>query len=278
MGELAEDLAKAAPPDEIHAELADIWIISTALADQFLGVVAEPGGAYGRPGETRFALLELFAAATPVARIVNYYDGPKIPGSGEELGSLNEAVACLHGALGLLASALGADLARAVAGKLDRIGARDRGRFAPAGHDPSSATVLARFYETCPPHTTLGANARLWGAPESPDGDIGARARVIARDLVAFTRAAGPERIEGYVIGAPESAPAPVSWLHELLAAVGARQPPGALRDDWTGEEHELSFNGSRLVVCCPPAPGAPPGAGGQQLAVLRPAPRRGVR
>ena len=169
---------------------------------------------------------------------------------------------------------LGVDLAHAVAGKLDQIGIRDQDRFTARGHDPSSATVLTRLSEAYGLHTTLETSARLWGAPDGPDGDLDARARLIARDLVVFTRAAGPERIEGYVIGAPEICPQPASWLRELLGAAGAQQSPIASAEDNAVEEHELSFMGSPLVVDWPPAQGASSEAG-EWLAVLRSVPRR---
>ena len=236
LGELAQDLTDAAGSAAIEAELADIWIISTALADQFLALVADPGIAFGRPAETQPALLELVAAAAPVARIVNYYDGPKTPRPGDELGSLNDAIARLHEALGLLAMTLDVDLARAVTRKLGAIGARDRGRFAPAAHDPSAAPVLMRFQEARGSSTTgAGASARLWGAPDPSDADPQARARQIARDLVTFTRAARPERIEGYVI----ELPAPLDVIGSSLvletpslpatSSLGARAPQFAL-------------------------------------------------
>lgn len=89
LGELAELLQGTAQERaELASELADLWIITTAVADQFLGEVAEPGsrppGARGsQDDDARTAdapdaqLRPLVVAAAQIARIVNYYDGPK---------------------------------------------------------------------------------------------------------------------------------------------------------------------------------------------------------
>jgi HAMP domain-containing protein len=212
MGELAETLAAERPAHEVAEELADLWIISTALADQFLVWVAEPGGQ--APAAT---LGELLAAAGTVARIVNYYDGPKDPRAPDSLPPLADAIPAFHRALAGFCGVAGVDLARAVQEKLEVIVHRDAGRFGPpAWSDPSAAPVLAAFASAG--RGGLGPDARLWGAPD-------ASAAAVLAGLRMFARAAGPERLDGYIVAAPP-APAREGWVGELLGEL-ARRPPG---------------------------------------------------
>src|SRR5947209_7312422 len=82
LGELSELLYSGGEaPDGLPEELADLWIITAALADQFLAEVDEPG----EVAAAEVDLGALVAAAGPVARVVNHYDGPKVPRSGEPM-------------------------------------------------------------------------------------------------------------------------------------------------------------------------------------------------
>src|SRR5258708_2069073 len=79
LGELAEllggETGAGYEQAELRGELADLWIITAALADQFLARVEEP--ASGAPGER--SVQPLLPSAAEIARVVNYYDGPKTP-------------------------------------------------------------------------------------------------------------------------------------------------------------------------------------------------------
>jgi NTP pyrophosphatase (non-canonical NTP hydrolase) len=232
LGELAELLASPARDDaELASELADLWIITTALADQFLADVAEPGahatGARGAtiggsaPADTRGGeLAPLLLAAAQIARIVNYYDGPKTPRSLDGWPSLSEAVAELHRLLAELALAHDVELGAAVSDKLRTIATRDARRFARAEHDPSSAPCLERFRRAQAQIRGADAGAeRLWGAPAWSAQPAAANVATIVPSLSAFTRAAARERIDGYVIAGPvlESAELAVDWAQAVL-------------------------------------------------------------
>lgn len=205
LGELAELLAEPSPAtDALGGELADLWIITAALADQYLVEVPEPGtgvggavterGSSARAGVDH-ALAALIAAAGAIARIVNYYDGPKTPRRLAELPALATAVPDFHDQLARLAGALGIDLAKAVDAKLEVIHATDMQRFSHETRDPRTAPILARLRAAEPATEQL----RLWGAPSTDP----------AHSLRSFLRACGPERLDAYVIEEP------------LLAALG---------------------------------------------------------
>jgi NTP pyrophosphatase (non-canonical NTP hydrolase) len=266
LGELAESLAgRALDDDGLASELADLWIITTAVADQFLGEVAEPDSdpvdprAPGdpHPGDPRAPddpLGELVAAAGAIARIVNYYDGPKTPRSLAEWPSLNDAVAEFHRRLAAVARARGVDLGAAVEEKLRAIPARDADRFAQAEHDPSTAPCLVGFrLLQGTPWGSEVERARLWGAPAWTPQTSARGAAAIVPTLTTFTRAATRERLEGYVIEGPplDSGGSPGDWVRAMLSELAAHDPrrgegarePMADR----GSEPPFEFNGVLL-------------------------------
>jgi len=242
LAELAELLLTSAAGDALSAELADVWIITTAVADQFLGEVAEPGADERRSSGASGSLAELITAAGPIARIVNYYDGPKTPRSVEGWPSLNDATAELHRALAAFARVHDVDLATAVEGKLDVISGRDSGRFERVAPDPSTAASVEAFRasEAAMPGTEK-AGARLWGAPAWSDQHFAANVDAIVPELKSFARAARRERFDGYVIAGPmfSSRGCLSEWRDRLMQElsdrdrcgrqVGHPDPPSAL-------------------------------------------------
>ncbi len=275
LGELAELLMTCTPDIEQHAadlaerwpselaeqcasELADLWIISTALADQFLGAVAEPDSYPRRPQPSCDLLGGLVAAAGRIARIVNYYDGPKTPRTLEGWVPLSDAVAELHRALADVAHAHDVDLAFAVNEKLDAIPVLDAGRFRGGDHDPSTAMSLERFLERFRPHQAaslgpLAERARLGGSPEWSSKSFTSNVEAIVVGLTSFTRAAVWERLDGYLISGPSFASMGLldDWLRRLLVEISDRDPvneqpaPGPL----DSADRQFAFNGLRLLV-----------------------------
>jgi NTP pyrophosphatase (non-canonical NTP hydrolase) len=258
LGELAESKPGSTGA---RGELADLWIISTAIADQFLGEVAEPGSTsrIGLAPDRAFA--ELLIAAGTIARIVNFYDGPKAPRSRAGWPSLAEAVASFHSVLGAVARMQDIELQAAVQEKLDAIPARDADRFERGFQDPSTAPALAAFraIET----SALDfqpALGRLWGAPPWPQraGAVASGMGEIASALVSFTRAAETERLDAYVIPAPpcESPALLDAWMDDLLEWLAALDPsPDPLpRDRPVGPRTAFAFNGvaMRLTLLSP--------------------------
>jgi len=268
LGELAETLASHGDDgQELASELADLWIITTAVADQFLGEVDEPGSHRASPRDSHDRddrasatpsdpLRELVTAAGQIARIVNYYDGPKTPRSLEGWPSLSDAVAEFHRRLATAAHAHGVDLGAAVADKLGAIPVRDSDRFAQAEHDPSTAACLEQFrlIQT----TEWGAHverARLWGAPAWSTQPLASNVAAIAPTLTSFTRAATRERLDGYVVRGPAlgSMQSLDEWARDVLSELASHDPRpgkgvrGRVADP--AAEGTFAFNGVRLSV-----------------------------
>jgi hypothetical protein len=244
---MQEELGELAEVDrggECYAtELADLWIITTALADQFHGAVVEPdslighrpdrgidrasGGGEAVPGGS---LGRIVVAAGRIARIVNYYDGPKTPRAFDGWISLGDAVADFHRAIAKAAHAHGVDLAKAVNAKLDAIPALDSGRFRAGEHDPSTAASLESFraIQATSPGSDTGL-ARLWGSPEWSSEPFTSNLDPIVADLTSFTKAAPWEHLDGYVICGPTLTSTALleDWFTRLLAEITARDPAG---------------------------------------------------
>jgi hypothetical protein len=258
LGELAESEPGSTAA---RGELADLWIISTAIADQFLGEVAEPGSTVHGELALEGVLPQLLIAAGTIARIVNYYDGPKAPRSRAGWPSLAEAVASFHSLLGAVARMQGVELQVAVKEKLDLIPARDAERFERGYQDPSTAPPLADFRAIATGALDFQpALGRLWGAPSRPQSATDAAADVveIATALVSFTRAAESERLDAYVIPAPQcESPALLdAWLDDLLERLTALDPDPdpQPRERPAGPRTKFAFNGvaMRLTLLSP--------------------------
>jgi NTP pyrophosphatase (non-canonical NTP hydrolase) len=267
LGELAELLGARSPDrEELASELADVWIITTALSDQFLGAVAEPGSLED-PDSPHDQLDALVTCAGQIARIVNYYDGPKTPHSLEGWPSLNDAVAELHRALTHVARAHGVDLGTAVADKLRAIAVRDSRRFARAEHDPSTAPCLEQFRAAAARECGVQiGEARLWGAPAWSAQPLAANVAAIVPTLSSFMRAAPHERLDGYVVSGPalDSEQTAEEWARALLSELAAEDPLPELRaaagDPAAGAAAAKvtfmsTFNGVPLSALVLPAP-----------------------
>lgn len=257
LGELSDELVAdgttadgtGQPGSWLGTELADLWIITTALADQYLAEVTEPRHfATVTSGELQPATstAALLSAAGQIARIINYYDGPKTPRGDSSWMSIGTAVARFHEALSEIAEALGVDLAAAVQAKLLEIPALDSGRFSATWHDPATAACLSELRRL--PGVAGGplATARLWGAPDWQPGSIAVNAEAVAPSLVGFAKAARAEHFDGYVIPGPPPSPEGTSndSLRELVQELSAHDPQPSRRPDPAEQAPILIFDG----------------------------------
>src|ERR1700678_3543096 len=149
LAELGQELTTAGG-EELAGEFADLWIITTCLANQFNVVLADGtngtnGTAKERPADGEATgFVRLVEDAGRIARVVNYYDGPKNPRSLDGFPTLTAAIKSFHRTLRTLAISRGVDLDAAVDSKVTAAGERDRGRFA-LSYDPSTADSLRAF-------------------------------------------------------------------------------------------------------------------------------------
>ncbi|HEY5396232.1 MAG TPA: hypothetical protein VIL16_12625 [Trebonia sp.] len=264
LAELGEELTLANAGDNrdrLSGEFADLWIISTCLASQFTVTLADdPDPATANHADKdkdkhneANGFARLVEDAGRIARVVNYYDGPKNPRSLDGFPTLTAAIGTFQRTLRMLAASHGVDLHAAVESKVAAAGQRDRGRFA-VSYDPSTADSLRAFRAAVTPSSET---ARSWGAP-AWDRRLTVEHNVdrIVPFLTSFAKAAEREALTGFVIrldDGPETAglPALSRHLSRVLTCLAARspQPNGAFRPEVRRPGWQFSFHGARLLI-----------------------------
>jgi NTP pyrophosphatase (non-canonical NTP hydrolase) len=230
---------------ELAGEFADLWIISTCLANQFTLTLADDHAELADGGFVR-----LVEEAGRIARVVNFYDGPKNPRTLDGFPTLAAAIASFHRTLRALAVACGVDLDAAVESKVTAATDRDRGRFA-VSYDPSTADSLRAF------KPDLHSAQRLWGAPTWDERlTVEHNVDLIVPFLRCFAKAAGREGLDGFVIRLPDGPPtadlpALSRQLSRVLICLAARgpQPNVAFPSDVRVPGWQFSFGGTRLRI-----------------------------
>lgn len=237
LGEFVERLSEGANDEQsrnaLAEELADLWIITACTANQFLinleGLrIDEHSTPVGDDGIVR----RLIIHAGRIARIVNYYDGPKSPKSMEVLPPLRNAIASFQAHLENLAQHQGVALDPAVVQKLQKSSSRDAGRF-QSSYDPSTSEAIGDFssiLDKVP--SRFARQARLWGAPIWParlSPEQYARQQ-LCDPLAMFAKAAAREDLDGFVISRPIDEPVTIidqvdAWLSRLLRAIVMTDP-----------------------------------------------------
>lgn len=196
--------------DQLIAELADLFVITTCIADQYCANVCEalkdiPIDDVGTIPEDGSPLEKMFCRLAQctgrLGRLINHLEGDKAPKPGERVSSVAVEVAHIQRILFYMTSAAGGNLVTAVDTALDMNACRDRSRF-KSNWDPSTALSLDRFRETvvktlCP----FAQRAKIWGAPDVDDKkDFAHNVSQIADVLRRFCRVAPSEGLDGFVI------------------------------------------------------------------------------
>jgi NTP pyrophosphatase (non-canonical NTP hydrolase) len=270
LAELGQELTPAGDGgrEELAGEFADLWIITTCLANQFNIVLADAtdgtnstnGAASERPAdEEATGFVRLVEDAGRIARVVNYYDGPKNPRSLDGFPTLTAAINTFQRTLRTLAVSRGVGLDAAVDSKITAAGERDRGRFS-LSYDPSTADSLRVFrsvLERSRRRPSGDRETRLWGAP-TWDGHLTVEHNVdqIIPFLTCFAKAAERENLDGFVIrlpDGPETADLPALSRHlsRVLTCLAARgpRPNGSFPAEVSGPGWQFSFRGTRLLI-----------------------------
>jgi NTP pyrophosphatase (non-canonical NTP hydrolase) len=258
LGELGE-LIQGSPgdivTDELAEEFADVWIITTCTANQF-NVDLKARSASGAAVANGISALLPYAGT--IARIINYYDGPKNPRSVADWPTLGAAIESFQAELISLASHLRVDIDSAIDAKLRSTPIRDSGRFATS-YDPSTAGVLQGFEQVrVSSPCSFAERAKLWGAPDwRSDRTIGWNAERVSPYLAIFCKAAEREGLDGFVIGPGTDAEAAgmsglAKWFAAFLSSLAENDPLSADKGGFAGVDMpgwQFSFRGVRMFV-----------------------------
>lgn len=211
LGEIGELLADDnADQGHLVAELADMFIITTCIADQYCANVVDlltdmspPDGELGTGDNASLRVMFCCLAQRTgrLGRLINYLEGDKTPKPGEPVSNVTTEVAGIQHILFRMSAITGENLAIVVDTILDMNACRDRVRF-KSNWDPSTALSRDRFSAVigktlCP----FAQRAKIWGAPDIDDKrDFAYNVSQIVQVLRRFCRVAPTEGLDGFVI------------------------------------------------------------------------------
>lgn len=214
IGEVGELIHNNSSRGEINNELADVFIISTCLANQYCANLSLEYKKIGYSGniiklmemiEVEDDILELYIKlvrqAGRLGRIVNHYDGDKRKKEGEENLILSKEIAELHIILFTMAKTLSIDIFESVTEVLVRNSKRDKGRFVTL-YDPTTVSSLKRFENIVKStHCIFATTAKIWSSPVfNQKFSIEENLKLSCEVLSRFNRCAEYEGLDGFVI------------------------------------------------------------------------------
>jgi hypothetical protein len=201
LGELAEALDEridGGSSEAVASELADLWVISTCIGNQYcVDLDSDDTDSF----YAKDPLAALLPRAGTIARIVNYYDGPKVPRISEKRVSLGHALRGFHQTLAAVSTRCDVDLHQAVNQRIALISVRDANRFTKS-FDPSVSDILVAF-EAISRQTrcSFAPAAKLWGAMPWKDAEsFEYNVDRVLPVLVSFAKCAENEGIDGLVV------------------------------------------------------------------------------
>lgn len=256
--------------EEMGGELADIFVISTCLANQYCAKLHEEYVQLGHSSETNVlfdtmepeksaavALMKLVAQAGQVARILNHYEGDKKKKPTEKEQRLALEIARLHIALTALGKTIDIQLFDYVEAVLNKSLSRDKGRFG-ISHDPTTEPALDRFKEiSSRTGCFFAAEATVWGSYEwDEDKSIEENIDSSLPSLMRFTKCSEAERLDGFVLevrGADLGATMDdlSRTFTRVLKYLSAKDPAGVHCMDQKIDEPgwQFSYNGQRFFI-----------------------------
>ncbi|MEU0529279.1 MazG nucleotide pyrophosphohydrolase domain-containing protein [Amycolatopsis tolypomycina] len=266
----------------ITEELADVFFISTCLANQFGVALPDRHVVSGEDAASlESKMLLLVQICGRLARVINYYDGPKNLKKSESLTPIGDIVAQIHAVLRSVARQLRVDLDLAVRSKAAKSRVRDSGRF-PMSFDPSTADSLTEFRSvTEASDCSFARQAKIWGAPTwNVTKSLHHNVDQVIPFLISFTKATRHESLDGFVI-APSlpyqnTSISKLSRSFEgLLKAINRGDPARSpcLDGNIAKAGWQFEFNGRRLFVSVfsPLYPGGHPRAAHRDFVLFQP-------
>jgi FPC/CPF motif-containing protein YcgG len=271
LAELAE-LIRLQDPNtkEVASEIADLFVISTCLANQYCAHLDEEYDKLGYPiyiddvGEqaevvdrSNSSLLNLVSASGQIARILNHYEGDKRKKPGEKHHSLAHAVAKFQTVLLIFARTFQLSILPAVEHVLNRSISRDKLRF-NISHDPITEPSLERFKSIVNTTRCPFANkAKLWGSYEW-DMAKSLEDNVINSipTLIRFVRCAEQEELDGFVFEVygeeySNTFPDMCRTVKKTLNLLSNLDPvnENCMRGDLLSKDWQFSFSQQRFFV-----------------------------
>ncbi|MFS0752565.1 hypothetical protein [Oceanobacillus sp. 1P07AA] len=230
IGELAELMMEENfNIDDMKEETADIYIISTCLANQYINKLEEVYMKIAIPTNTKelqelrsgLSITDLFfhiqIQAGKIARIINHYDGDKIKKSTEKNRNLGSEIAYLHKYLILFANHFKFNVFESIDKVLKKSALRDKNRFSFM-HDPTTTLTLKRYKTLINQSTSKITEQKLWGSYEwDPNRSMESNICKSIPSFIHFCKCAQIEGLDGYVFEIAASDNTDTVVLNNLL-------------------------------------------------------------
>lgn len=213
LGELHEVLLKdILDKEELGEELADLFIITTSIANQYcadlnwemkqLGYSTERIKLYDQievPNDLNIALMRLMAVGGQIGRILNHYEGDKKKKNTEKKQRLSKEIAKFHIELLGVSKLYNIPFFSYIEQVIEKDLERDKNRF-EITHDPTTEQSLANFKGLFN-DSEYGTLSKLWGSYEWDElKGLEDNLKNTLPTLKRFSKVAEPEGIEGLVI------------------------------------------------------------------------------
>lgn len=269
IAELAEVLEeKEIDIDRLSSELADVFMISTCLANQYCADLSREYNKLSVPielaeitspfpsSEGSDSFLRIVSITGKLARLINSYEGDKKPKKGEELSSVQEVVANLHKEIWSFSKQKGIDLLSHLEKVLEKSRKRDKDRFAHL-YDPVMTSSLQSFQVIkTSTHCPFAASAKIWANPEwKKEKKMEENISDAIPHILRFIRVAVSEGLDGFVITAPGCYGTSLKELAKFtrltLKYLSDQDPANihCMDKGVDGNEWQFSFNGQRFFV-----------------------------
>ncbi|MCJ7841654.1 YqcI/YcgG family protein [Lederbergia sp. NSJ-179] len=270
LGELGEILLDV--PDEseeLGGELADIFVISTCIANQYLSDLKLEYERMGFPTDINELnlincndsiyekFLKMSMIAGRIARIINHYEGDKVKKPKERDRTLGSEISKLHYELIGLSNLLNINIFHYVSKVVNISSVRDKNRF-KISHDPTTEASLDRFKSVINETACFfSQKAKVWGSYEW-DSNISIKDNVrnTLPSLMRFTKCAEIEALDGFVIEVRDDRYANdidglSTVLKETFNVIAENDPTGknCMKENIEDENWQFSFNNVRLFV-----------------------------
>lgn len=270
MGELGELLLEQ-PLDneEVGAELADIYVISTCIANQYLNDLHSDYKMANIPntvpellqiraiGDLKDIYLKAMIYCGRIARIINHYEGDKVKKPNEKIMRLGEEIPQLHKLIVCMANHLELNLFDYIDKVLEKSAKRDKNRFG-ISHDPVTESSLERFASVIKNTScSFAFKAKVWGSYEWSEQDsLKDNIKNSFPSFLRFTKSCHNEGLDGYVFeikntSQDDSIAGLKKALYNTLKILSDWDPAKehSLEGDIHNPNWQFSFNGIRLFT-----------------------------
>ncbi|MBP9777676.1 MAG: HAD-IA family hydrolase [Rickettsiaceae bacterium] len=236
-------------------EIADIFIISTCLANQYCSNLSNQTKHKVEISDIQSLINQLVIITGEISRTVNCYEGRKLIKANENIHSIEELISKLHSVLFTIAESKNVNLYQEICKKIIKRTPNHTTSVISA-YDPSSslsANTFKLIQKRIP--CVYANNAKMWGAPEwLCNESIDYNVNNLVSSLSRFSKICSNEGLDVYVVAAPavygENIAVLAKFLKSLLFAIAnSDKTNNCMQQKIDDPQWQYTFNNTRLFV-----------------------------